>query len=106
MNIGKSGLNINPKYRNTIIPKYRKTQIAMGDFRQLRVWKKSKDLAVHIYRLTADIDSLSKDFRFKDQMRSAAVSIPSNIAEGDKLDTNKQSIRSLPPTPSERGGAG
>ena len=65
----------------------------MGDFRQLRVWKKSKDLAVLIYRLSTDIDSLAKDFRFKDQMRSAAVSIPSNIAEGDELDTNKQSIR-------------
>ena len=65
----------------------------MGNFRQLRVWKKAKDLAVLIYRLTADNESLSKDFRFRDQMRSAAVSVPSNIAEGDELDTNKQSIR-------------
>ena len=48
---------------------------------------------MRIYRLTAEDSGLSKDFRLKDQMRSAAVSIPSNIAEGDELDTNKQSIR-------------
>ena len=65
----------------------------MGDFRKLRVWVKSKDLAVRIYKLTADNDSLAKDFRFRSQMRAAAVSIPSNIAEGDELDTNRQSIR-------------
>ncbi len=65
----------------------------MGDFRELRVWKKAKDLAVRIYQLSVDNDSLSRDFRFRDQMRAAAVSIPSNIAEGDELDTNKQSIR-------------
>jgi four helix bundle protein len=36
---------------------------------------------------------LHQDFRFRDQIRAAAVSIPSNIAEGDELDTNRQSIR-------------
>lgn len=65
----------------------------MGDFRQLRVWEKSKELAVRIYQITADNPGLSKDFRFRDQIRAAAVSVPSNIAEGDELDTNKQSIR-------------
>lgn len=65
----------------------------MGDFRQLRVWKKAKDLAVLIYQITTKNATLSKDYRFKDQIRSAAVSVPSNIAEGDELDTNKQSIR-------------
>ena len=34
----------------------------------------------------------SKDYRFRDQIRSAAISIASNIAEGDELNTNKQSI--------------
>ena len=56
----------------------------MGDFRKLRVWEKAKDLSVEIYRLTFN-DLFSRDFRFRDQIRSAAVSVPSNIAEGDKI---------------------
>ena len=64
----------------------------MGDFRKLEVWKKAKALAVDIYR-HSETDAIAKDFRFRDQLRSAAVSIASNIAEGDELDTNKQSIK-------------
>lgn len=64
----------------------------MGDFKQLLVWKKSKDLAVNIYGITNE-GLFPKDFGLRDQIRRAAVSIPSNIAEGDELDTNKQSIR-------------
>ena len=34
----------------------------------------------------------SSDYGLKDQLRRAAVSIPSNIAEGDELRTNKQAV--------------
>jgi four helix bundle protein len=61
-------------------------------FRGLRVWQQSKDLAVYIYKITGD-GKFAKDFALKDQICRAAVSIPSNIAEGDELDTDKQSIR-------------
>jgi four helix bundle protein len=64
----------------------------MGNFQELRVWQLAKDLAVKIYRLTNGTD-ISKDFGFKDQIQRSAVSIPSNIAEGDDLETDKQSIR-------------
>jgi four helix bundle protein len=64
----------------------------MGDFTELKVWVKAKDLAVFIYRITGK-GLFSKDFGLRDQIRRAAVSIPSNIAEGDELGTNKQSIR-------------
>jgi four helix bundle protein len=64
----------------------------MGNFTKLHVWQKAKELAVNIYRLT-DSGSYIKDYALKDQMRRSAVSIPSNIAEGDNLDTDKQSIR-------------
>ncbi|MBS4012630.1 MAG: four helix bundle protein [Bacteroidetes bacterium] len=64
----------------------------MGEFKKLNVWRKSKDLAVAIYSLTSK-GSISKDFGLIDQMRRAAVSIPSNIAEGDQLGSNQQSIR-------------
>lgn len=64
----------------------------MGNFKNLFVWQKSKDLAVNIYKLT-ESGPFIKDFGLKDQMRRSAVSIPSNIAEGDNLDTDKQSTR-------------
>lgn len=64
----------------------------MGDFRKLLVWNKAKDLAVFIYKMTAK-GLFSKDFGLRDQIRRAAVSIPSNIAEGDNLGTDKQSNR-------------
>ncbi len=64
----------------------------MGNFRKLRVWLAAKELAVNIYKLTQN-NQLRKDFGFKDQIQRAAVSIPSNIAEGDELGTDKLSVR-------------
>jgi four helix bundle protein len=64
----------------------------MGRFRDLKVWQRAKDLAVFIYKLTTH-GEFSKDYGLRDQIRRAAVSIPSNIAEGDELGTDKQSIR-------------
>jgi four helix bundle protein len=63
----------------------------MGKFQELKVWQRAKDLAVYIYRITGK-GVFSKDFSLKDQIRRAAVSIPSNIAEGDDLGTDKQSV--------------
>jgi four helix bundle protein len=64
----------------------------MGDFTELRVWVKAKDLAIFIYKVT-DKGPFSKDFGLKDQIRRAAVSVSSNIAEGEELGTNKQSAK-------------
>lgn len=64
----------------------------MGKFRELKVWQRSKDLSVNIYQITAS-GSFSCDFGLRDQIRRAIVSVPSNIAEGDELDTDKQSIK-------------
>jgi four helix bundle protein len=51
------------------------------DYRQLVVWQKSMDLAEQIYRETT---SLPREERYglTSQLRRAATSIPSNIAEG------------------------
>ena len=51
-----------------------------------------QELAVRIYKLTQS-PTFSKDFGLRDQIQRSAISIPSNIAEGDTLDTDKQSIR-------------
>ena len=64
----------------------------MGNFKKLLVWQKAKDLAVQVYKMT-NSGSFVNDFGLKDQMRRSAVSIPSNIAEGDTLDTDRQSTR-------------
>jgi four helix bundle protein len=64
----------------------------MGKFQELKVWQRAKDLAVYFYKLTSK-GAFTKDFGLKDQIRRAAVSIPSNIAEGDELGTDKQAIR-------------
>lgn len=64
----------------------------MGKFQELKVWQTAKDLVVYIYRLTMK-GGFSKDYGLRDQIRRAAVSIPSNISEGDELDTNKQAVK-------------
>jgi four helix bundle protein len=64
----------------------------MGNFQELRVWQLAKELAVKIYKLTS-APTFPKDYGFKDQIQRSALSIPSNIAEGDELETDKQSIR-------------
>jgi four helix bundle protein len=62
------------------------------DFRGLRVWQKAKELAVFIYKITGH-GKFANDFGLRDKIRRAAVSIPSNVAEGDELNTDKQSVR-------------
>lgn len=64
----------------------------MAGFRSLKVWQEGKDLSVAIYKMT-QLKPFNQDFALRDQMRRAAVSIPSNIAEGDERDTNKEAVR-------------
>jgi len=53
----------------------------MQDFRNPKVWRKSHDLALAVYRATADYPE-SERYGLVRQLRSAAVSLESNIAEG------------------------
>jgi len=64
----------------------------MGEFRKLRVWQLSKELAVQVYKTVQANPDFKKDLRFAGQITSSAISVPSNIAEGDELKTNKQGI--------------
>jgi len=66
----------------------------MGDFQKLKVWQRAKDLAVFIYKTTKK-GPFIKDYSLKDQIRRSAVSVSSNIAEGDELGTNRQSAKFL-----------
>ena len=53
----------------------------MQDFKNLKVWQAAHQLVLEIYRLTADFAEQER-YGLTSQMRRAAVSIPSNIAEG------------------------
>ena len=64
----------------------------MGNFQKLRVWQNAKDLAVKVYKLTKSND-FAKDYGLKDQIQRSSVSVASNIAEGDELGSDKQSVR-------------
>ena len=50
-------------------------------FRELLVWQRAMQLTVAVYRLTRDFPR-EEVFGLTSQMRRAAVSVPSNIAEG------------------------
>jgi four helix bundle protein len=54
---------------------------AVQSFRDLEVWKRSLQMAVSVYRLTKGFPR-EETYGLTSQMRRAAVSIASNIAEG------------------------
>jgi four helix bundle protein len=56
-------------------------KIAARSFRELIVWQRSIQLAVAIYKLTRAFPR-EEMYGITSQMRRTAVSIPSNIAEG------------------------
>lgn len=60
-------------------------------FKKLLVWQRAKDLAVQVYRLSGDA-ALRRDFSLRDQIQRSAVSIATNLAEGEERNTNKESI--------------
>jgi four helix bundle protein len=64
------------------------------NFKNLKIWQKSVDLAVKVYHTTKDFPSEEK-FGMTSQMRRASVSIPSNIAEGTAKSTSKSFVNSL-----------
>ena len=64
----------------------------MGNFKELRVWSDAIDLATGIYKITSK-KPFCNDFGLSSQIQRAAVSISSNIAEGDERSSNKESIR-------------
>jgi four helix bundle protein len=53
----------------------------MGDFRKLQAWQRAHTLVIAVYQLTERLPG-SERFGLTAQMRRAALSIPSNLAEG------------------------
>jgi len=66
----------------------------MHNFKELKVWQKSRELVKLIYIISK---ALPDDERFGliSQMRRSVISIPSNISEGSGRGTNKEFARFL-----------
>ena len=63
-------------------------------YRKLNVYQKAMDLVTDIYRLLSKFPSEEK-YALCDQIRRAAVSVPSNIAEGMSRLSDKEKIHFL-----------
>src|SRR5689334_14188487 len=63
----------------------------VSHFRDLHVWQRGMDLVVAVYRLSAGFPK-SELYGLTGQMRRAAVSIPSNVAERHTRESTKECL--------------
>lgn len=64
-------------------------------FEELEAWKDARVLVSQVYELTKRTDSFGRDYRFRDQITAAAVSVMSNIAEGFSRRSSREFIQFL-----------
>ena len=68
--------------------------MSISSYKDLVVWQKSMDLVAEVYKLVKKLPK-EETYGLSDQMRRAAVSIPSNIAEGKERNFVKEYIHFL-----------
>jgi len=66
----------------------------MKDVRQLKVWEKSHQLALAVYKSTKEFPK-EELYGLTSQIRRSSMSIPTNIAEGCGRNTDKEFARFL-----------
>jgi len=66
----------------------------LKNYKELNVWKKSYELCLKTYRITAEFPNEER-YGLTSQIRRSAVSIPSNIAEGYGRKTTVDYVRML-----------
>lgn len=66
----------------------------MKNFKELRVWQKGMDAAVEAFRISRLLPDEER-YGLRSQLTRAAVSIPSNIAEGSSRSSDKDYRRFL-----------
>lgn len=66
----------------------------MHNYENLEVWKKGMDLVQEVYQITKQFPDIER-FGITSQITRAAVSIPSNIAEGAGRNSNKDFVHFL-----------
>src|SRR5439155_22692442 len=55
--------------------------VGFSHFQDIQAWQRARELVREVYRISSD-GAFSKDFSLRDQVRRAAVSAMSNVAEG------------------------
>ena len=70
------------------------SDMSIKTYQELFAWQKGMDLAEATYRITRDFPSEER-FGLTAQLRRAAVSVPSNIAEGHDRGSRAEYIRYL-----------
>ena len=60
----------------------------------IEVWKRGCRLVVDVYQIT-NLHPFDKDWSLRDQIRKAAISIPSNVAEGFERESSAEFRRFL-----------
>lgn len=66
----------------------------MHNFKELKIWQQSKDFVKVVYGITKNFPN-EELFGLVSQMNRAAISIPSNIAEGAGRDSDRDFARFL-----------
>lgn len=66
----------------------------VSSFRDLRVWRDAMNLTTNVYRLTSKFPT-HELYGLSQQIRRAAVSVPSNIAEGKGRYSDRDFVRFL-----------
>jgi four helix bundle protein len=64
------------------------------DFRQLKIWKRSHELTLSVYRASAEFPREER-YGLTSQIRRSSSSIPTNIAEGSGRSTGPDFLRFL-----------
>ncbi len=64
-------------------------------FEETKIWQESRKLVNSIYLAIQNSTAFSQDYALGNQIKRAAISIPSNIAEGFERSTNKELIHFL-----------
>ena len=59
-------------------------------FEDLEAWKAARVLVSQVYDMTGQAQDTVRDYRFRDQITAAAVSVMSNIAEGFSRRTDRE----------------
>ena len=68
--------------------------MGLQKYEDLIVWQKAMDLVVEVYKIAKLLPD-EELYVLSNQMRRAAISIPSNIAEGQERSTTKDFIKYL-----------
>jgi four helix bundle protein len=94
MGIGIEAMSCKPRATSSVVHIRITKYLKMKNFKELKVWQKGVDIAINSYKLVETFPTTEK-YSLNQQITRAAVSIPSNIAEGSSRSSEKEYARFL-----------